>query len=118
MRELHLPSWATAKGKGRVETDAAVFYPEILAELKVTEVNRYWLEMARQVAKLDVQLAVAGTEMQAEQGGALVILIKDTTKGADGISKYAQSRYPDEDGAKLARGDLKRQYANLRGVSL
>ena len=123
MRELHLPSYATAVAPGRINMEGAQFYPEILAELGVSEneITQYDLELARQIAYIDCKVAVAGTSYQVpDQGGAAVFRFTDATKADDpeGKSKYRQDRYPEGKGVVQARKDLKSVYANLRGISI
>ena len=138
MKEANLPSWAESLGAGRVEIDAEQFYPEILDELwanaewpeevqntiydglQRTEVDQYWLEVAYQVAKMDIQSAVSGTDLMPEKGGALVIIIKDNSKETDssGTSKYAQRDKPKGRGADMASTgkEAREHYKRIRAV--
>jgi hypothetical protein len=118
MRELALPSWAKMIGKGKVEIEATEFYPTLLAELGVADadIDQYWLEVAYQCAKLDIQQAVFGTTDGPEKGGALVTIVTDASKGEDG-SKWAQRKWPEGAGASAAtkgRAALE-HYKELRG---
>lgn len=123
MEGLRLPKWAKAVGPGKVEVQAAEFYPEWLALLGVAEaeITQYDLECAHQCMKLDIQLAAAGTDFIPDYG-ALVIIVKDTTKaaGASGVqSKWAQCRYPEGKGAGAARGGVvKELFRKIRKVPL
>lgn len=122
MRELSLPKWAKAIGPGKVEIDVSVCYPALLEELGVAEgqIDQYWLEVAFQCAKTDVQLAIAGTDMAPPAGGALVIFVTDPEKSEKG-SKWAQKNHPKGRGAEAAaRGkEARSHYARIRpGLTL
>lgn len=101
MKTAQLPAWAKALAPGKIEIQASAFYPEWLALLgaNMDSLTQYDLECAFQCAKMDVQFAVAGTELMPQSGGALVILIKDDDK-ADG--KWRQSNYPEGKGVEAA----------------
>lgn len=140
-RTASLPSWAKAVGPGVIDTFADGFYPEILAELwsdefwpephddafpatddqklcdglQRTEVDQYWLEVAYQIHKIDVQKAVFGTDLAPQRGGALRIIVNDGSK-ADGT--WAQAGKPEGRGVKAARSgkEARRHYERIRGV--
>lgn len=143
-RTASLPSWATAIGPGVIETQADEFYPEILAELwadenwpdpiaegdeaptdeqvlckglQRTEADQYWLEVAYQCAKLDIQHAVGGTDLAPEKGGALRIIIMDSSK-VDGT--WAQEGKPAGRGVETARKgkEARRHYQRIRHLVL
>jgi len=77
MKKLILPDWADCTGKGRVEIDADAMYPQVLSAIGAPDIpNDLWLEAAHQVAKLEVQRALGGTDMAPEPGSALVIVIR------------------------------------------
>lgn len=82
MRALNLPEWASLIAKGKVDLDADGFYKDWLERLNVAkeDLNVYWLECAKICARLEVQLALAGTESVAKEGGALVMIINDSSK--------------------------------------
>lgn len=109
---LNLPSWAKVIDTAKIEMDAGKFYPEILEDFGVKELDQYWLEVAFQCAKLDVQLAVSGTEHQAPTGGALCLIVVDEGK------QYAQSKYPEGKGADQAGKDAKSLWKKLRGLDI
>lgn len=109
---LNLPSWAKVVAIAKIEMNAGEFYPEILGELGVKDIDQYWLEIAYQCAKLDVQLAVSGTEHQAPNGGALCLIILDEGK------QYAQSKYPAGLGIEQAGRDAKAKWRKLRGLNI
>lgn len=121
-RQATLPAWAKAISPGIIEIQADQFYPALLEELGVEEadIDQYWLETAYQCAKLDVQFAVAGTEHQAAPGGALRIIVKDTSKAENGTSRWAQIQYPEGKGAKAAAQDkeARAHYKRLRNLPL
>lgn len=123
VREAHLPSWATAIGPGKIEVNAEEFYQSILREIGITlkqleddELTRYDLELAKTIMKLDVRLAIAGTALMPESGGAATIHIVDDSKKVTGVSRWAQASHEKgrgaDAGAKAARGEFKR----LRGI--
>lgn len=114
MREANLPVWASAISKGKIAMDATEFYPDWLQRLgiELNDVDQYWLEVARQCAKLEVTFAVAGTNLMADSGGALVLIIEDSSKTEDG-SKWAQVKFPAGKGAEAAnRKDGARAHFN------
>jgi hypothetical protein len=116
MKKANLPAWATAIAPGKIEIDAEQFYPELIdelwsddhwpaegqpmADIQRKKLDQYWLEVAHQCAKLDVQFAVAGTELMPKTGGALVILVKP------GKTDYAQKKYPAGRGVEAAAKGL------------
>jgi hypothetical protein len=67
MRELQLPGWARVregasdKFSVSLAVDSASAYREWLTTLGVTEVDQYWLEVAYQCIKIDLQAALVGT---------------------------------------------------------
>lgn len=150
-RKAVLPTWATAISAGKIEIDAAKFYPEILEELWVDEdwpvplepteegaeptyadndkmyqglqreeIDQYWLEVALQVAKRDLQVAINNTDLMPAKGSALVIIVKDGTKASNksGVSTYAQSAYlPGRGVEKATKGkEARGHYDRIRGV--
>lgn len=129
MTDITVPAWATYQGmKGQahvVDVDANAMYPAILAEYKsmysgdnarfqhesAAELDpdaptAYWLEVAYQTAKLDLQRCC---------GFALNIHIHDTVK------KYAQAKANAGRGARVAAGGIgggkeaRMHYVRLRG---
>ena len=58
--KVKLPEWAAEDGKNAVRVDPDKFYPAILSDLGVDEkdVDQYWLEVAYQFMKMDVQKAM------------------------------------------------------------
>lgn len=119
MRELVLPSWAKALGKGKVEIDVSEMYPEMLLELDFDDVDQYTLNVALQCAKLDVQRAVAGTAISPITGGALTILIIDPEKDPESGSAWAFKNHPEGKGADAAsKGhEARSHYRRIRGSS-
>ena len=116
-RDAVLPEWARAISPGKIEVDAELFYPAILAELGIDEedASQYWLAVAKAVMRMDVQVAVAGTNLAPTPGGALTILVKDATK-AKGHSRFAM-RFRDEgDGSAAGAMAARDHYKRLRGV--
>lgn len=128
MRKLELPEWAEVVGQGKIEMNADGFYTEWLALLGIPmgNITQYDLEMAFQCAKLDIQFAVAGTEF-VPQGGALVLLVKDTSKAARKhrvtgkevfSSLWAQDIYPEGRGILAASkgGEARAAFRRIRNI--
>src|SRR3990167_8044361 len=67
-QQLRLPPWArvaethSSKVSICIDVDTDGYVQEWLRLLDVSEPDQYWLEVAYQCAKLDVQMALAGTE--------------------------------------------------------
>jgi len=119
-KNVNLPEYARMLKNGRIEIDADKFYPLLLKELGITDIDQYWLEVAYQCMKLDMQSAIKGTEIEIN-GGAVVLLVKDATKlSNDGISKWAQERFPKGKGIDAAtKGkEARAHYKRIRGVIL
>jgi len=117
MRTAQLPAWANAIAPGKIEIEADGFYPEWLGLLGVADddIDQYALECAFQCAKMDIQFAVAGTELMPQEGGALVIIVNDGSKEA---GKWRQKFYPEGKGAKAAsKGrEAREHYKRIRQV--
>ena len=104
-----LPEWATLSPIERtgqvpaVDVDSNAAYTAILAELKVDEPDQYWLEVAFQFIKLELQVAM--------RMFAFEIRIHDPAK------RWAQSKHPAGRGAALAsRGmEAREHFRRLRG---
>lgn len=130
-----MPSWAALTSNGKVTIEAAKFYPEILEELWADEdwpeeekglyeglqrgkIDAYWLEVAFQVAKMDIQSAISGTASMPEKGGALLITVSDSTKAENGVSIYAQATAEKGRGAEAAsKGrEAREHYKRIRAV--
>lgn len=80
MQQAQLPEYATQIAPGKIEVQAAGFYPLWLERLGVSEPDQYWLTIAQNCMKLEIQLRIEGTESAPKGGGALVISVKDSTK--------------------------------------
>lgn len=117
MKTAQLPAWAKALAPGKIEIQASEFYPEWLTLLGVEldAITQYDLECAFQCAKMDIQFAVAGTELMPPEGGALVILVKDDDK-LDG--KWKQKNYPEGKGVLAAsKGkEAREHYKRIRQI--
>jgi hypothetical protein len=119
-RKVQLPDWATVRGPGFIETQADEFYPEILGEIGVDEkdYDQYWLTVAKCIAKFEVLIGVAGTDVAAPPKGALRIHIKDGTKADNGgVSLWARARFPEGKGAVAGAKDAREIYRQLRGFA-
>lgn len=107
MSKVKLPRWARAGGMHGelpvINVNAGAAYAAWLKELGVTEPDQYWLEVAYQCIKLELQVAMRGFTFE--------IRIHDDRKA------WAQSTFPVGRGAvaatygKEARGHFER----LRG---
>jgi hypothetical protein len=118
MRTAQLPAWATALAPGKIEIQASQFYPEWLTLLglaSLENLTQYDLECAYQCAKMDIQFAIAGTDLMPPEGGALVILVKDDEKES---GKWAQKNYPPGKGAEAAyKGkEARAHYKRIRQI--
>lgn len=117
MRTAQLPAWATALAPGKIEIQASQFYPEWLGLLGVAldNITQYDLECAFQCAKMDIQMAVAGTELMPPEGGALCIFVKDDDKES---GKWAQKNYPPGKGIEAAsKGkEAREHYKRIRQI--
>ncbi|SFK74562.1 hypothetical protein SAMN05216302_101439 [Nitrosomonas aestuarii] len=117
MRTAQLPAWANAIAPGKIEIQADGFYPEWLELLGITEqdIDQYALECAFQCAKMDIQFAIAGTELMPPPGGALVIIANDGSKSS---GKWAQKNYPEGKGVKAASkgGEARAYFKRIRQI--
>lgn len=121
-RELVLPDWAKEIGNGVIEANAEMFYPELLKELGVKEedVDQYWLTVVFHCAKMDIQMAAAGTKYaEAVRGGALRIhVLDDTKRNRKGLSKWALKAHPKGKGEEAGSKKAKEHYQQIRpGIS-
>lgn len=92
--------WAK-KVNGVIEVDALKAYPAFLDELKVEEIDQYWLEVIFQCIKMDCQVAFGW--------GPIHIIDKGR--------KYAQKKFPVGKGPYAAtKGkEAREHYLILRG---
>lgn len=73
--KLALPAWAKVAKRHSdkvaicIEVDTDGYVREWLALLGSPKVDQYWLEVAYQCAKLDVQMALVGTEFDPRVSG-------------------------------------------------
>ena len=118
MTELSLPSWAKQKAAKsnkvsvvvEVDTDAA--YADWLQRLEVKNVDQYWLEVAYQCIKLDVQMALAGTSLDPRVAG------KSAEFRFSNCPKYRLADHPVGKGAEAATQgrEARGHYVRLRGA--
>lgn len=59
----NLPAWAQIRKDGVIEVDTDAAYGEWFQLLGNPKLDQYWLEVAYQCAKMDLQAAIAGTPM-------------------------------------------------------
>jgi hypothetical protein len=117
MTELSLPSWAkqraaeTNKVSVVVEVDSEAAYADWLERLGSPPLDQYWIEVAYQCIKLDVQFALAGTEYDPRQAG------KSAEFRFSNAPKYALANHPAGRGAEAATQgrEARDHYVRLRG---
>jgi hypothetical protein len=115
--EVKLPPWARLAAKQddrlavKIEIDSAVAYQEWLSTLQVTNPDQYWLEVAYQCIKLDVQSAIAGTKYDPKVAG------KSAQLNMSRAPQYALAAHPRGRGSEAAsRGkEARAHYARIRG---
>jgi hypothetical protein len=99
----------------RVAQNTAKFTTDerTVPDIQRGELDQYWLEVAFQCAKLDVQFAVAGTSLQAKAGGALWIIVVDSDK-----KKYRRANHPQGRGSDVAAQGLEARmhYQRIRNL--
>lgn len=111
-----LPPWAARRKDGVFIVDADAAYKAILKELKVkpADYDQYWLEVAFQCMKLEIQRTIGGTRFDPRSRDvptALCISI------AGGKEKWALNKFPPGRGIWLAtKGkEARGHYLRLRG---
>jgi len=117
MKALSLPSWASRKESASqkvsivIEVDSAVAYPAMLKELEADVVDQYWLEVAYQCIKLDVQATLAGTEFDPRTAG------KPAEIHFSNAPEFALAKHPEGKGiAAATQGrEAREHYKKLRG---
>lgn len=73
--QVSLPDWARVSGKSSdrvsivIEADTDAAMKEWLALLGIERPDQYWIEVAYQCAKLDLQSAIAGTPYDPRTSG-------------------------------------------------
>ena len=111
MKELNLPSWATAVKPGHFQVKAEEFYPQLFAELGYSKeaFTRKELEIAYQCMKMDLRMAITGTEMDVQKG-ALNISISNAPA-------WKQSNASD-DGESIGtrKKQAKLEWSRIRGI--
>lgn len=114
---LPLPAWARVSKVSSdrvallIEADTAAAYQEWFALLGVTSPDQYWLEVAYQCAKLDLQSALVGTEYDPRASG------KPVQFNFSRALECAHVRHPKGKGADAAtRGrEARAHYVRIRG---
>lgn len=121
MSEVTLPSWAkfiegSPKACCIVEVDSEKAYEEWLAKFifpvgPAAEIDQYWLEVAYQCIKMDVQAALEGTEMDPQKAGRYAQI--NFTRAP----RFALANHPAGKGADAAsRGlEARAHYVRIRG---
>jgi len=114
---LRLPPWAKrAKNQSdwasiTIEADTDAYVAEWFGLLGVTKPDQYWLEVAYQCAKLDLQTAIAGTEYDPRIGG------KPAEFKFNRSDKWALKLHPTGKGIKAATQgrEARGHYVRIRG---
>jgi hypothetical protein len=100
-RELKLPAWAKAvpgsdKVGVRIEADTAGYVADWFEKLDVKKADQYWLEVAYQCAKMQLQDALIGTEYDPR------VIGKPAEFHFTRSSEHALARHPTGRGARAA----------------
>ena len=116
MSDINLPAWARiveggAKLLVTVEVDSDKAYEVMLAELGAEVIDQYWLEVAYQCIKLDVQAALEGSALCPVGNGACAQF--NFTRAP----RWAQDKYKRGRGVLAATKGLEARghYKRLRG---
>lgn len=114
---LKLPDWAKVvetpndRASITIEIDSRGAYREWLGLLEVEKPDQYWLECAYQCAKLDVQMALTGSDYdpRASQKPALLKFTR--------ADEFALRRFPAGKGTMAATEgrEARRHYQRIRG---
>ncbi len=115
MREAILPDWAEDRGNGKIRIEATKFYPEWLERLGLEGKDAYELELAKQCAKKEIKLAVAGTSANCKPGGSLEIKITDASKEQ---GTYKQTGENLDEQLERAGKDARKAFEKIIGVSI
>lgn len=117
---LVLPAWAqvvesqrseSGKVSVTIQADTDAFMREWLALLGVSEPDQYWLEVAYQCAKFDLQAAIVGTELDPRVSGKSAEFIFTRAP------QWAQKSFPAGKGAHAATQgrEAREHYKRVRG---
>ena len=117
---LKLPHWAKVEKhpyskSGKVSLCIKVstkgYVEDWLKLLEVKKVNQYWLEVAYQCAKLELQSCLVGTEYDPTTSG------KPVEFHFDNAPEYALKKFPKGRGIEVASKGLeaREHYKRLRG---
>jgi hypothetical protein len=114
--DIKLPPWAkkvdgSPKAGITIEVDTKAAYTDWLHTLGVVQADQYWLEVAYQCTKLDLQAALVGTEYDPRTSGKNAHFI---FKRAEGLE---MSRFPKGRGAEMASQgkEARGHYTRVRG---
>jgi hypothetical protein len=111
-----LPDWLTRTDKGVFEIDPDIAYPAILEELGVAkkDIDQYWIEVAYQCAKLEVQRIITGTEADPRPQQPLLLTIISDGGRKD---RWAHASHPEGRGVDAASKGREAiaHYRNWRG---
>jgi len=116
-RPMVLPKWANLAKRHSdkvsvcIEVDTDGYIKEWLPLLGVQKVDQYWLEVAYQCAKLDVQMALVGTEHDPRFSGM------PAQFNFSKAPEWALTRHPHGKGADAAtKGkEARGHYIRIRG---
>jgi len=100
------------------EPEVLRFSEKMYEGLTRNKPDSYWFEVAFQVAKMDIQSAVSGSDLMPKKRGALVILVKDGSKSEGGVSTWNQDAAPKGRNVLLAtRGrEARAHYSRIRAL--
>lgn len=111
MKELNMPSWAEVMKPGHIKVRAEEFYPQLFDELGYNKesFSQRELEIAYQCMKMDVRMAITGTEADVQKG-ALNIVITNAPK-------WKQSNAADNgEGIAVRKRAAKLEWSRIRGI--
>lgn len=119
MKQVVLPAWAklikqpSDKFCAVIEVDSDKAYPAMLAELGVApkSVDQYWVEVAYQCIKMDVQAAIEGTDIDPSIAG------KSAQINMSPADKWALKSFPKGKGITAATQgrEARDHYKRIRG---
>ena len=109
-----LPGWAARRADGVIVVDPAVAYPTLLHELGVLteDLDQYWVEVAYQCTKMEIQRCLGGTEFDPRASG-LPLAIKILNRPEWALKRFALGR-----GVNAATNgrEARAHYIRLRGA--
>lgn len=114
--DIKLPSWAQIvegpdKYSVAIEVDTDGYIEDWFTILEVSHPDQYWLEVAYQCAKLDLQMAIAGSKYDPRTSG------KPANFHFKRSEKWTQKKYPAGKGPNAATQgrEAREHYRRIRG---